>query len=234
MCLISRTLTLHDQGTKFKLAFAQPPPLRQILPSHTYGLSGHLLSQSLIPASSPWVHTRTFPQKQVPYLPGRVHRLNLLLPTEVPEPTALLLCADLEESMWWTPTTGPNSSNRRRTSHCLWVVPSVCLALSFIDPQVQSQLQPHLQCRYPGKKIAPPLMAKAMPEQMDLCSQTPSCFWFASPEGTPQCPWLPSVEVSPKGTSANYQAVVGMQAQLFSLTAACLTSSLELWAAPPD
>lgn len=234
MWLIGRTLALRDRGTKFKLAIAQPSPLKQILPSHTYDLKGHLLSQTPIPASNPWTYTRTLPHKQVPYLPGRVHRLSLLLPTGVPGPTALLLCAELGESMWWTPTTGPNSSNRRRTLHCLGVVPSVCLALSVIGPQVQRQLWPYLQCRYPGKRIAPPLMAKAIPEQMDLCSQTPGCFWFASAEGTPQCPWLPSVEVSPKGTSANYQAVVGMQAQLFSLTAACLTSSLELWVAPPD
>lgn len=152
---------MHDRGTKFKLAFAQRPPLRQILPSHTYGLNGHLFSQPLIRAYSPWTHTHTFPHKQVPYLPGRLHRLGWLLSTEAPGPTALLLWAELGESMWWTPSTGPNSSNRRRTSHCLGVVPSVCPALSFINPQIQSQLRPHLQCRYSGKRIAPPLMVRS-------------------------------------------------------------------------
>lgn len=130
----------NDRGTKFKLAFAQPPPLRQILPSHTHVLNSHLPSQSLILASSPWTYTRTFPKKQVSYLPGRAHRLGLLLPTEAPGPTALLLSAELGESMWWTPSTRPNSSSRRRTSHCLGIVPRVCPTLSFIDPQVQSQL----------------------------------------------------------------------------------------------
>lgn len=140
MWLIGRTPALHEQGTNFKLAFAQPPPLRQILPSHTYGLNNRLPSQSPIPASSPWICTHTFPHKQVPYLPGRVHRLGLLLPTEASGPTSLLLCAELRGSMWWTPSTRPNSSNRRRTSHCPGIVPSVCPTLSLIDPQVQSQL----------------------------------------------------------------------------------------------
>lgn len=161
--LIDRILALHELGTKFKLAFAQPPPLRQILPSHTYGLNGYLPSQSPISASSPWTHTHTFPYKKVSYLPGRVHRLDLLLPTEAPGPTALPLCAELGESIWWTPSTRPNSSNRRRISHCLGIVPSVCPALSFIDPEVQSQLRSHLQCRSPGKRIVPPLVARSYP-----------------------------------------------------------------------
>lgn len=152
----------NEQGTKFKLAFAQTPPLRQIFPSHTNGLNGHLPSQSLIPASNPWTYMHTFPHKQVLYLLGRAHRLGLLLLTEAPEPTALLLSAELGESMWWSPSTRPNSSsNSRRTSHCLGIVPSVCPILSFIDPRVQSQLSPHLQCRSPGKRIVPPLVARS-------------------------------------------------------------------------